>query len=56
MSSVHGSPPWRVMIFSSGKNQHTSSSSAESCGAKRMRGPGTPAYTKIGMSSSTHFA
>ena len=28
-SSVHGSPPWRVTIFSSGKNQHTSSSSAD---------------------------
>jgi hypothetical protein len=54
--SVHGSAPWRMTNFSSGKNQQTSSMSATSCTAMGTRGPGTPAQTQIGMSSSTHFA
>ena len=55
-SASHGSAPWRMTNFSSGKNQHTSSISSTFWSAIGTRGPGTPAVTKIGRSSSTHLA
>jgi hypothetical protein len=55
-SASQGSQPCIVTMRSSGKNQHTSSSSSTCWQAIGTRGPGTPAFTKIGMSSSTHFA
>ena len=38
--SAHGSQPWRVTNFSSGKNQHTSSMSPTYCGANGTARPG----------------
>ena len=55
-SSSHGSAPWRITNFSSGKNQQTSSISSVFWHAIGTRGPGTPVHTQIGMSSSTHLA
>ena len=46
----------RTTMRRSGKNQQTLSTRATSCASIGTRGPGTPALTKIGMSSSTHFA
>ena len=40
MSSVHGSAPWRTTILSSGKYQHTSSSSADVLRAHEDARPG----------------
>ena len=51
-----GSAPWRITTLSSGKNQHTSSSSSVFWQAIGTRGPGTPVVMQIGMSSSMHLA
>ena len=55
-SSSHGSAPWRITTLSSGKNQHTSSSSSVFWQSIGTRGPGTPVVMQMGMSSSMHFA
>ena len=53
--SHHGSAPWIMQSFSSGKRMHTRSRWIGFCTSPGIGGPGMPVFMHSGRSSSQHL-